>query len=123
MNWLNASKGELSPSVSGSTDKQRYLALETAFLTVVKSFILLLPIGIIGNTMTLLVTRIKENRRISTCVYMSALSVMDTIVLFIMAAWEILFVFGHGWQWEEDAVTLTILLVSVITVRAVGEML
>ena len=36
--------------------------------------------GIPGNTMSFLVTTKKSNRRISTCVYMTALSVTDNIV-------------------------------------------
>jgi hypothetical protein len=54
------------------------------------------PLGVIGNMTSFLITTKKSNRNISTCVYMSALSVVDTMVLFSILCYRTLFVHGLG---------------------------
>ena len=54
------------------------------------------PLGIFGNVTTFLVTIKKSNRRISTCVYMTALSVVDANVLLSVFFYKALIVHGLG---------------------------
>jgi hypothetical protein len=53
----------------------------------------ILPIGVFGNVASLLITTKKDNRRISTCAYMSGLAVFDTLHLLVMGVIAIL---NHG---------------------------
>ena len=52
------------------------------------------PFGLFGNIMTYLISLRKENSKISTCVYMRALSIVDTIALVGNLFYRALF--GHG---------------------------
>jgi hypothetical protein len=53
--------------------------------------------GIPGNTMSLLITTKKDNRHISTCVYMAGLAIVDTCVLFFSEIlWKLLISHGLG---------------------------
>ena len=47
-------------------------------------------IGICGNTMSLLITTQRDNRRHSTCVYMAGLAIVDTCFEFVVSAYKIL---------------------------------
>jgi hypothetical protein len=47
---------------------------------------IIVVMGIPGNILSIFVTLQRQNRRISTCVYMTALASADTMVL-IEAAW------------------------------------
>ena len=44
-------------------------------------FTLLVPIGLIGNTLSFLVMTKPNNRRVSTCIYMAAISVNDNLMM------------------------------------------
>jgi hypothetical protein len=44
-------------------------------------FVLIIVFGIPGNTMSLLITLKKDNRRISTCIYMASLALVDSGVI------------------------------------------
>ncbi len=46
---------------------------------------IVLPIGLIGNILSIIVTLQRNNRKISCCVYMAGLAVSDTIVLCVFA--------------------------------------
>ena len=67
---------------------------------------LFVVVGIIGNMLTLLVTTTKENRRISSCVYMAALSVVDTMVLVVPPLYNAAFEYGLASHWSDDTVKL-----------------
>ena len=45
-------------------------------------FPVLIPLGLVGNTLSFLVMIRPYNRRISTCIYMAAISINDNIMLF-----------------------------------------
>lgn len=55
--------------------------------------------GLPGNLMSLLVTLRKDNRRISTCVYMAALAIVDSGVLINTTLHKILVIQG----WTDEA--------------------
>jgi hypothetical protein len=52
-------------------------------------------LGLFGNAMSIMITLQKDNRRISTCNYMTALAVADSIALANDAAWKVCF---HVWS-------------------------
>ena len=54
------------------------------------------PLGLVGNVTSLLITTKERNRKISTCVYMSALSVVDSLVLFSVLFYRLLIIYGLG---------------------------
>ena len=62
-------------------------------------FPIIVPIGWFGNTLSFIIMLKPNNRRISTCVYMAAISVNDNIMMyfclhvFLVAAMEV-----HGWN-------------------------
>jgi hypothetical protein len=61
-------------------------------------FVFTFVFGIPGNVMSLLVTLKKDNRRISTCMYMAALALIDSTVLVNAALHKMLII--QGWAEE-----------------------
>ncbi|XP_064652611.1 mu-type opioid receptor-like [Lineus longissimus] len=62
------------------------LVLRLIYLIVTKySWIVIVPIGLFGNVMAIIVTLQKDNRRISTCNYMTALALADSNTLLVLA--------------------------------------
>ena len=61
--------------------------VETYMMYVVASFIdmywfpVLIPIGLVGNTLSFLVMIKPNNRKMSTCIYMAAISVNDNLMI------------------------------------------
>ena len=61
--------------------------VETYIIYVVASFIdmywfpVLIPIGLVGNTLSFLVMIKPNNRKVSTCIYMAAISVNDNLMM------------------------------------------
>ena len=45
-------------------------------------FPVLIPLGLVGNTLSFIVMIRKNNRRVSTCIYMAAISINDNLMLF-----------------------------------------
>ena len=46
-------------------------------------FPVLIPIGLVGNTLSFLVMIKPNNRKMSTCIYMAAISVNDNIMMYV----------------------------------------
>ena len=63
---------------------------------------ILIPFGLVGNTLTFLVMMRPNNRNISTCIYMAAISMNDNAMMFIeIHAWFVSAFDIHGWYlWE-----------------------
>ena len=63
---------------------------------------LLLPFGLVGNTLSFLVMIRLNNRKISTCLYMAAISVNDNLLLCIdIRVWFVVAINTHKWyEWE-----------------------
>ena len=80
-----------------STSQEEYKSLEIA-ITVLSKWptVVYTPLGLFGNFMTFLISLSKENRAISVCVYMCALSIVDSIVLLNNFSYRILHVHGLG---------------------------
>ena len=65
-------------------------------------FPVLIPLGLVGNTLSFLVMIRPNNRRISTCIYMAAISINDNAMMCIeVHAWFVSGVNIHKWYlWE-----------------------
>ena len=65
-------------------------------------FIILLPLGLVGNTLSFLVMIRKSNRKVSTCIYMAAISINDNaMICMALHAWLISSLNTHRWNlWE-----------------------
>ena len=76
-----------------------YLTFKIATYIADYWFPILVPIGWFGNTLSFIIMLKRNNRRISTCVHMAAISVNDNIMMylclhvFLVAAMEV-----HGWN-------------------------
>ncbi|XP_064642591.1 proteinase-activated receptor 1-like [Lineus longissimus] len=79
-----------------------FMEFATEVLSKWASFFIV-AIGIVGNTMSLLITTKKDNRRISTCVYMTALASVDTVVLINEFVHAILSKFPDVWKVMESS--------------------
>ncbi|XP_064637312.1 cysteinyl leukotriene receptor 1-like [Lineus longissimus] len=76
-------------------DPEEY-ALNLVFLITTRySWIVIIAVGLFGNVMSIIITLQKDNRKISTCNYMTALAMADTVVLHIEIAWGSYF---HVWD-------------------------
>ena len=62
----------------------------------------LVPIGLIGNTLSFLVMTKSNNRKVSTCIYMAAISINDNLMMCLaLHNWLVIVVKIHEWElWE-----------------------
>ena len=65
-------------------------------------FPILVPIGLIGNTLSFFVMMRPNNRKVSTCIYMAAISVNDNLMMGLaLHNWLVIVVKIHEWElWE-----------------------
>ena len=65
-------------------------------------FPVLIPLGLVGNTLSFLVMIRQNNRKLSTCIYMAAISINDELMMcFALHNWLIGVVKMHEWYlWE-----------------------
>ena len=62
-------------------------------------FPILVPIGLIGNTLSLLVMIKPNNRKLSTCIYMAAISINDNLMMLLaLHNWLVTVVKVHEWH-------------------------
>ena len=62
-------------------------------------FPVLVPIGLVGNTLSFLVMIKPNNRKVSTCIYMAAISVNDNLMLLLAShAWLVTATDIHHWH-------------------------
>ena len=93
MDW----NGTTAPAAIVTGAGPRYHHLELALLALTKYVpFFTCAVGIPGNFISFLVTMKKDNRRISTCIYMAAIAVMDTMVLFGVLGLRIVVMHGVG---------------------------
>jgi hypothetical protein len=83
MEFENATQFITTITIIGHDFDQRSYAWLVAGVDFLLKWWAIVPVlfGVFGNIMSLCVTSMKDNRRISTCVYMSGLAVVDTCVL------------------------------------------
>ena len=65
-------------------------------------FPVLIPIGLVGNTLSFLVMIKPNNRKVSTCIYMAAISINDSLLMcFSMHDWLVGALKVSQWrEWE-----------------------
>ena len=65
-------------------------------------FPVLIPIGLVGNTLSFLVMTKPNNRKMSTCIYMAAISINDNLMMcFVCYYWLVSGFSIHNWYlWE-----------------------
>ena len=62
-------------------ETQIYMTFKVATYIAYYWFPVLIPLGLIGNTLSFLVMVKKNNRKISTCIYIAAISINDSLLL------------------------------------------
>ena len=74
--------GNLTEDVSNFMEEAKtFLAFKIAFCINYYWFSVLIPIGLVGNTLSFLVMIKPNNRKVSTCIYMAAISINDNLLL------------------------------------------
>ena len=62
-------------------------------------FPILVPVGLVGNTLSFLVMIKPNNRKMSTCIYMAAISISDNLMMFLaLHNWLVTVVKVHQWH-------------------------
>ena len=92
------------------TDKQNtfvqeagtYIAFKVAKYIATNWFPVLIPLGLAGNILSFLVMIRPKNRKVSTCIYMAAISINDNLLLcFDIHVWFVVAVNKRKWnEWE-----------------------
>ena len=78
---------------------ETYMTFKVAKLIDDYWFPILVPIGLVGNTLSFLVMIKPNNRKMSTCIYMAAISVNDNVMLLLaLHAWLVTAVNIHHWH-------------------------
>ena len=73
---INDSTGNFDEEVMSS-----YMTYQVATVIHKYGFIVLMPFGFTGNVLSLCVMLKPNNRRLSTCIYMSAIAINDNVML------------------------------------------
>ena len=83
-------------------ETESYMTFKVARYIAYYWFPVLIPLGLVGNTLSFLVMVKKNNRKISTCIYMAAVSVNDSLLLcFGLHDWLVGALKISQWgQWE-----------------------
>ena len=78
---------------------ESHITFEIATVIDIYWFPILVPIGLLGNTLSLFVMIKPNNRKMSTCIYMAAISINDNLMMCL--CFHTLLVVGlkiHGWH-------------------------
>ena len=82
------SRSELNSSASEEATRDAFMKEAETYLTFAIAeylnkywFPILVPIGLVGNTLSFLVMIKPNNRKVSTCIYMAAISVNDNVMM------------------------------------------
>ena len=80
-------------------ETQTYLTYKVAKYIATYWFPVLIPLGLVGNTLSFLVMIIPNNRRISTCTYMASISINDNLMMCLeVHAWFVSALNVHEWD-------------------------
>ena len=78
---------------------ETYMSFKIATYITKYWFPILVPIGLIGNTLSFLVMIKPNNRKMSTCIYMAAISINDNLMMFLaLHNWLVTVVKIHEWH-------------------------
>ena len=76
-----------------------YTSYKIAFIIDTYWFLVLVPIGLIGNTISFLVMTKPSNRKMSTCIFMATISFTDNIMMCLCLHTLLVVVLKiHGWH-------------------------
>ena len=64
-------------------EDQSYTIYKIATFITTYWFLVLIPIGLVGNTLSFRVMVKPNNRKMSTCIYMAAISINDNILMLV----------------------------------------
>ena len=64
-------------------EMKTYMSFKIASLINIYWFPILVPIGLVGNTLSFTVMIQPKNRKVSTCIYMAAISINDNIMMLV----------------------------------------
>ena len=78
---LNSSTSEKATRDAFMKEAETYLAFAIAEYLNKYWFPILVPIGLVGNNLSFLVMIKPNNRKVSTCIYMAAISVNDNVMM------------------------------------------
>ena len=76
---------------------ESYTIFKIANLITIYWLPVLIPIGLVGNILSFLVMTKPNNRKMSTCVYMAALSINDNIMMLVCLHYLVSAVQTHNW--------------------------
>ena len=99
---LTFSDNETNTKDTFLQEAEIYLTFKVARYISKYWFPVLIPLGLVGNTLSFLVMIRPNNKKISTCIYMTAISVNDNAMMSVeVHAWLVDAVKIHGWyDWE-----------------------
>ena len=63
---------------------ESYIIYKIGNLTATYYYIVFIPVGIVGNTLSFLIMIKPNNRKLSTCIYMAAISINDNIMMYMI---------------------------------------
>ena len=94
----NSMTGNLTEDVPGFMEEvQTQMTFKIASYINVHWFPILIPIGLIGNTLSFLVMIKPSNRKMSTCIYMLAISINDNLMMLLALHNWLLRMVGYEW--------------------------
>ena len=83
-------------------DVQAFMMFKVANFISNYWFYIIIPIGIVGNTLSFIVMTKPNNRKMSTCIYMAAISINDNIMMCVcLHIFLINVIKTHKWQTME----------------------
>ena len=62
---------------------ESYTIFKMADIINIYWFPVLIPVGLVGNTLSFIVMIKPNNRKVSTCIYMAAISINDNIMMYV----------------------------------------
>ena len=78
---------------------EAYMTFKIATYITKYWFPILVPIGLVGNTLSFLVMIKPNNRKMSTCIYMAVISINDNLMMFLaLYNWLVTVVKIHEWH-------------------------
>ena len=93
---------EVTTEDTFTAEVESYMSYKIAHFLSFYWFPVLVPIGLAGNTLSFLVMTKKSNRKMSTCIYMAAISINDNILMFVCYHnWLVAVLKTHVWNQVE----------------------
>ena len=92
---------EMSTKDTFMEQVENYTAYKIAIFIGIYWLRVLVPIGLVGNTLSFLVMIKPNNRKMSTCIYMAAISINDNIMMCLLCYHTLLVAIFKTHKWHE----------------------